>query len=69
MCTLAHVPIGFCGENKGAKKEAELLTRNSAFSISKNRPIAHFAGCDPSQTGIITGVLKDSNVSEHKLMV
>ena len=35
----------------------------------EKRPIAHFAGCDPSQTCIPTGVLRGSNVSEYKSMV
>jgi len=33
------------------------------------RPIAHFAGCDPAQELIATGVLRDSNVSWLNLMV
>ena len=32
------------------------------------RPIAHFAGCEPPQICIPTGVLRDSNVSECKSM-
>jgi len=38
-------------------------------SALKKRPIAHFAGCDPAQELIATGVLRDSNVSGLNLMV
>ena len=41
--------------------------KNVIFPLTlKKRPIAQIAGCDPSPTPIATGVLRDSNVSEHK---